>query len=99
MTRGRSMSSRKNDAYGIPKIAMRTHSARAGRAGDEAGATSPATAALARGWGAVGTGPCGPALVTAEFAVALRGCVFGSVAMSRIRFLSSIVLPKYFDRI
>ena len=83
----------------MPKIAMRTQSARVGRSGDEAGAASLETASPGRGRGAVDTGPCGPVFVTRESAASLRGCVFGLVAMSGIRFLPQIVLPEYYDRI
>ena len=83
----------------MPKIAMRTQSARVGREGDEAGAASLETGSPGRGRGSADTGPCGLAFVTGESAVALRGCAFGSVAMSRIRFLSQIVPPEYYDRL
>jgi len=82
----------------MPKIAIRTQSARVGRAGDEAGAASLEPGSPGRGRGAADTGPCGPAFVTGESVVALRGCVFGSVAMGGLNFLSLIVLPEYYDR-
>ena len=83
----------------MPKIAMRTQSARVGRLGDEAGTASLSTAASGRGRGAADAGPCGLAFVTGESAVALRGCAFGSVAMGGLNFLSLIVLPEYYDRV
>jgi len=83
----------------MPKIAMRTHSARVGREGDEAGAASIETGSPGRGGGGGGAGG-GPARVAAgESAVALRGCVFGSVAMGGLSFLSLIVLPEYYGKI
>ena len=81
------------------KIAMRTHSARVGREGDEAGDASLETGSPGRGRGVAAAWPCGLALVTGESAVALRGCVFGSVAMGGLSFLSLIVLPEYYGKI
>lgn len=83
----------------MPKIAMRTQSARVGRSGDEVGAASLETASPGRGRGAVDAGPSGLAFVTGESTAALRGCAFGSVAMGGLNFLSLIVLPEYYDRI
>jgi len=78
---------------------MRTQSARVGPAGDEAGDASLETGSPGRGRGVAAAWPCGPALVTGESAVALRDCVFGSVAMGGLSFLSLIVLPEYYGKI
>ena len=73
---------------------MRTHSARVGRLGDEAGAGSLSTVPSRRGRGAADAGPCGLASATGDVGVVLKGWAFGSVVMGGFLFLSSMVLPN-----
>ena len=82
----------------MPKIAMRTHSARVGREGDEVGAASLETGSPGRGRGAADTGPCGLASATGDAGVALVGVACGSVVMGGFLFLSKIRPPEYFVR-
>jgi len=77
---------------------MRTQSARVGRFGDEAGATTFSAAASGRGRGSADAGPSGLASTTGDAGVALVGVACGSVVMGGFLFLLKIRSPEYFAR-